>query len=94
MLSLVFGSAAFAGPPDHAKKIKGAEMSEKALTNHASGGNVQAMDVANENAAFMGGSTGGDGSGDTSGDGTGGDESCASGQWLFDSQGNFIGICP
>lgn len=52
MVSLVFGSAAFAGPPDHSKGKKGAEMSRTALTNHASGGNVQAIEVANENAAF------------------------------------------
>ena len=57
MLSLLFGSPVFAGPPDHAKGKKGAEMSNTALTNHASGGNVHAMDVANENAAFMGVST-------------------------------------
>jgi len=52
MLSLVFGSAAFAGPPDHSKG-KGAAMSTLALSNHA-GGNSQGMSHANDNAAFMG----------------------------------------
>lgn len=52
MVSLVFGSAAFAGPPEHSKGKKGAETSRMALTNHASGGNVHAIDAANENAAF------------------------------------------
>jgi hypothetical protein len=52
IVSLVFGSPVFAGPPD--SKGKGAEMSYKALTNHASGsGNVQALNKANGNAAFM-----------------------------------------
>ncbi len=94
MLSLVFGSAAFAGPPDG--KGKGTEMSIKALTNHA-GGHSKGMENANEeNAAFMGGYTGGDGSvdGDSGDTGDTGDESCVSGTWLFDSAGNFIGICP
>ena len=55
MVSLVFGSAAFAGPPDG--KGKGADMSMMALTNHASGsGNVQAVNKADGNAAFMGAS--------------------------------------
>ena len=50
MVSLVFGSAAFAGPPDHAKG-KGAEMSTAAHNNH-SGGHAQGGYHANENAAF------------------------------------------
>ncbi len=50
MVSLVFGSAAFAGPPDHAKG-KGAEMSKTAHSNHADG-NAKAKDHSNENAAF------------------------------------------
>ena len=57
IVSLVFGSPVFAGPPDHAKGKKGAEMSYNALTNHASGsGNVQAVNKADGNAAFMGAS--------------------------------------
>jgi hypothetical protein len=93
MLSLVFGSAAFAGPPDG--KGKGTEMSIKALTNHA-GDHSKGMEYASDNAAFMGGSTSDDGSGDGDSGDTGdtGDESCVSGTWLFDSAGNFIGICP
>jgi len=51
MLSLVFGSAAFAGPPDHAKG-KGAEVSTTAHNNH-SGGHAQGGYHANDNAAFM-----------------------------------------
>lgn len=66
MLSLVFGSAAFAGPPEG--KGMGAEMSIKALTNHA-GDHSQGMKNADGNAAFMSGSSEtGDGSGDGSGD--------------------------
>ena len=53
MLSLLFGSPVFAGPPDNTKG-KGVEMSWTALTNHA-GGHSQGMDNANVNAAFMGG---------------------------------------
>jgi len=53
LVSLVFGSAAFAVLPDHAKGKKGAEMSYTALTNHA-GGHSQGMLHANGNAAFMG----------------------------------------
>lgn len=51
MVSLIFGSAAFAGPSGNSNG-KGAEKSRTALTNHASGGNVHAIDAANENAAF------------------------------------------
>jgi len=51
MVSLVFGSAAFAGPPDNAKG-KGAEMSKTAHDNH-SGGKAQGGYHANDNAAFM-----------------------------------------
>ena len=50
MVSLVFGSAAFAGPPDHAKG-KGAEMSTTAHNNH-SDGHAQGGSNANSNAAF------------------------------------------
>lgn len=53
IVSLVFGSPVFAGPPDG--KGKGAEMSNTALTNHA-GGHSQSIDYANGNAAFMGNS--------------------------------------
>ncbi len=52
LVSLVFGSAAFAVLPDHSKG-KGAAKSYTALTNHA-GGHSQAMSHANGNAAFMG----------------------------------------
>ena len=51
MLSLVFGSPVFAGPPDNSKG-KGAETSRTALTNHA-GDHSQGMEHANDNAAFM-----------------------------------------
>ncbi|MCH8933655.1 MAG: hypothetical protein IH923_11370 [Nitrospinae bacterium] len=50
MLSLLFGSPVFAGPPAHSKG-KGAEMSRMALTNHA-GDHSKGMKNANENAAF------------------------------------------
>ena len=92
MLSLVFGSPVFAGPPDHAKGKKGAEMSRTALTNHASGGNVHAMDVASENAAFMGESTddgSGDGSGDTSGDDSGDTTNCPEGTLDMNGDGSW-----
>ncbi len=73
MVSLVFGSAAFAGPPDG--KGKGVEMSTTALTNHA-GDHSKGMEHANnDNAAFMGidDSSGGD---DNDGDSDTGDEEC------------------
>lgn len=74
MLSLLFGSPVFAGPPEG--KGQGAEMSKTALTNHA--GDTQAWDHAsnaNDNAAFMGIDDSTDnGSGD--GDGTGDDGEC------------------
>lgn len=50
MLSLVFGSPVFSGPPDHAKGV-GAETSRTAHNNH-SDGNAKAEGHANENAAF------------------------------------------
>ena len=54
IVSLVFGSPVFAGPPDHATKSAGADKSRTALTNHA-GSHSQGMLHANkENAAFMG----------------------------------------
>jgi len=73
MLSLLFGSPVFSGPPDKATKSKGAEMSNTALTNHA-GGHAQGGYHANDNAAFMGGDStdDGDSGDDTSSDG--GDE--------------------
>jgi len=80
MVSLVFGSAAFAGPPDNAKG-KGAEMSKTAHDNH-SGGKAQGGYHANDNAAFMGASTddgSGDDSGDTSGDDSGDTAGCPAG---------------
>lgn len=52
LVSLVFGSAAFAGPPDHSKG-KGAAKSYTAHNNH-SGGHAQGGYHANGNAAFMG----------------------------------------
>jgi hypothetical protein len=51
IVSLVFGSPVFAGPPDHAKGL-GAETSSNSHSNH-SGGKAQAESNANENAAFM-----------------------------------------
>jgi len=60
MLSLLFGSPVFAGPPDHAKG-GGAETSKTAHDNH-SGGHAQGGLHADNNAAFMGVSTeGGEG---------------------------------
>jgi len=62
MLSLVFGSPVFAGPPDHAEG-KGAVMSKTAHGNH-SDGHAQGGYHANDNAAFMGGDSTDDGSGE------------------------------
>ncbi len=72
MLSLLFGSPVFAGPPDHAKG-KGAQTSWTAHNNH-SDGHAQGGYHANDNAAFMGGDStdDGDSGDDTSSDG--GDE--------------------
>ena len=52
IVSLIFGSPVFAGPPDQANGV-GAETSDTAHNNH-SGGKAQAGSHANGNAAFMG----------------------------------------
>ena len=70
IVSLIFGSPVFAGPPDHSKG-KGAETSSNSHSNH-SGGNAQAEYHANDNAAFMGVGDSGD-TGDTGDEGDGGD---------------------
>lgn len=67
MLSLLFGSPVFSGPPDHAKG-GGAEMSSTAHSNHAHG-KAKAELHANGNAAFMGYSSEGNDTGDDTGDG-------------------------
>ena len=85
MLSLLFGSPVFAGPPDHSKG-KGAETSMTALTNHA-GDHSQGMENANDNAAFMGASTD-DGSGDDSGDDSSDTTSCPEGTLDMNGDGS------
>jgi len=79
MLSLLFGSPVFAGPPDHAKG-GGAETSKTAHDNH-SGGHAQGGLHADNNAAFMGVSTGGGG-------GTGDPATCPEGTFWLDINGN------
>ena len=78
MLSLLFGSPVFAGPPEG--KGKGADTSHAALTNHA-GGHSQGIEHANDNAAFMSVSTGGGG-------GTGDPVTCPEGTFWLDLNGN------
>lgn len=84
MLSLLFGSPVFAGPPEG--KGKGADTSHAALTNHA-GGHSQGIEHADDNAAFMSVSTD-DTSGDTSGDDSGDTTSCPEGTLDMNGDGS------
>ncbi len=66
IISLVFGSPVFAGPPAQAQG-NGGDTSSTAHSNH-SGGKAQAESHADDNAAFMTGD--GEGGGDDGDDGT------------------------
>lgn len=88
MLSLLFGSPVFAGPPDNTKG-KGVEMSRLALSNHA-GGHSKGMENANENAAFYEEASDPVDPPEEEED----DSECTeSGQWIFHDDGT-VTICP